>query len=171
MQILILAAIAFIAGTILLFPKKASGSIPPGSAGTSTGGLDDLIRAKANFHSIPFAILKALVWRESDFNPKAWNDERKKGDDSDDAVGLMQVRYGALTDYNNAHNSTYEMADLYDAAINLEVGAWYLGGLIERNGLQPGIEMYNTGEYGYLHRGVRNDKYLSAIIQRSQNYA
>jgi len=167
--------LAIMAGLVVvgLFLKGGTklASIEPEEKTSKPATLDDQIRAAGEKNGVPFEILKAVVKKESNFNPKAWNDERKKGDDSDDAIGLMQIRQGALTDYNRAHGTTWMIAALYDPEINLEVGSWYLGSLIKKHGINPGIEMYNVGETGYLRKGVRNTAYLAFVVKHSENYS
>ena len=156
--IVLLASAAVL--VFVFFPKATS---------DARSAFDDLILYYAKKEGLPFSILKAVVRRESNFNPKAWNDERKKGDASDDAIGLMQIRQGALTDYNNAHGTSSDMDDLIYPAINLKVGSWYLGRLIKKHGINAGVEMYNVGESGYLS-GKRSTKYLAAVLGFSRNY-
>jgi soluble lytic murein transglycosylase-like protein len=156
----------FIIIAIVVFPKNASG-------GTGTGGvisLDSIIRKYSLMRYVPFEILKAVVWKESEFNSNAINDERKIGDPSDDAHGLMQIRAGALKDFNQATGHSYTMQDLFNQEININVGSWYLAQLIRRNGTEIGVMMYNTGEQGYKN-GVRNEEYASLVLARSEQYA
>jgi soluble lytic murein transglycosylase-like protein len=119
--------------------------------------------------NIPFEILKAVIWQESRFDAGAVNDERKKGDASDDARGLMQIRQGALTDFNHATGNSYQAKDLFIAETNINVGSWYLAQLLRRNGVDIGVQMYNTGEQGYKN-GVRNVAYAQAVMDKSHQY-
>lgn len=165
------AVLLIVALVLLIVLKKLdTKKAEPKAAQAGSGPYDDIIRKYSELNSIPFYILKGVVWRESAFNPNARNDERLKGDPSDDAHGLMQIRQGALTDYNRANLSTVTTKDLYNPEINIKVGAWYLGGLIARNGIEAGVEMYNVGEAGYK-QGRRNTKYLAAVVNKYEGTA
>jgi len=43
------------------------------------------------------------------------------------AYGLHQITQPALTDYNNAHNTSYTLNDLLSGELNTKVALWYLG--------------------------------------------
>jgi len=168
MEIVIALVAVFLVG-ILALPRTAGGSTAPDGS-TGALDLDPIIRKYAYMRNVPFNILKAMIWQESRFNSLAVNDERLKNDPSDDARGLMQIRAGALADFNQATGNSYSVQHLFNADININVGSWYLGQLIRRNGIETGVQMYNTGEQGYKN-GVRNAAYASAIMTRSAQYA
>ena len=159
------------AAAILLGTKSAGGSTATKKTRPNPTRFDDLIEKYANLNGIRFELLKGIIRDESNFNPRAWNDERKKGDSSDDALGLMQVRAGALTDFNEANGKAYMMRDLYEPEICIMVGSWYVSRFIQRYGEEVGLEMYNVGETGYLKKGVRNAQYVAKIQEFAQSYA
>lgn len=148
-------------GAVLFFPKSAAGT-----TNSIDGKFDGLISTAAKKYGLPFEVVKAMIWRESNFNPNALGDTHLQGG----AIGLMQIRPPALADYNRANGTSYAHAKMYDPRLNIEVGAWYLGQLVKRNGLTAGMEMFNVGEAGYK-KGIRNTKYLASILERSKSYA
>lgn len=80
---------------------------------------DELIRRVASEHELDPMLVKAVVWRESRFDP------RKIG--SAGERGLMQVSEIAANDWaRENHAGNFNVDDLFDAKTNLEVGAWYL---------------------------------------------
>jgi soluble lytic murein transglycosylase len=80
---------------------------------------DNLIRSVAAEHQLDPMLVKALVWRESRFDP------RKLG--SAGERGLMQVSERAAREWaQETHVSNFQPEDLFDARTNLEAGTWYL---------------------------------------------
>jgi soluble lytic murein transglycosylase len=77
------------------------------------------ILAAARKHGVDPALVKAVVWRESRFNPNA---RGAKGE-----VGLMQIMKGTAEDWAKAERIPLFMhAQLFDPAKNTQAGAWYL---------------------------------------------
>jgi hypothetical protein len=66
---------------------------------------------------IPKSTLYTLIYTESRGDPRAFS--------SAQAVGLTQVTQPALDEYNKAHDSNYQLSDLYDVVVNLNVGFWF----------------------------------------------
>ena len=155
---------------LFVFAKVAKGKTPEKTR-PNPSRFDGLIEQYAYENGLRFELLKAVIRKESNFNPRAVNDERKKGDPSDDAIGLMQVRQPALTDYNETHGSLHSIDDLYEPQVNIQVGAWYLSRFVKRYGETVGVEMFNVGETGYKTKNVRNAAYVSSIIGYAKNYA
>src|SRR5215210_1990913 len=80
---------------------------------------DLLIRAVAERHGLDPMLVKAVVWRESRFQP------RKVG--SNGERGLMQVTEIAAADWVAAEKiETFVPTDLFDPETNLKAGTWYL---------------------------------------------
>lgn len=66
----------------------------------------------------PF-LVRALIWRESRFNPKTLGTAQEHG--------LMQVTPMVGQEWAKAHKITdYKDDDLYDPATNIRAGTWYL---------------------------------------------
>ena len=64
-----------------------------------------------------------IVNVESDFKSTAYN---KKGK----AVGLTQITTPCLQEYNNINGTKYELEQMFDIDLNLEVGFWYYSRLM-----------------------------------------
>jgi len=80
---------------------------------------DNLIRTVATEHQLDPMLVKAVVWRESRFDP------RKIG--SAGERGLMQVSERAAREWaRETQVANFHADDLLDAKTNLEAGAWYL---------------------------------------------
>lgn len=83
------------------------------------GRYDTLIVAAAHKYNVDPMLVKAIVWRESKFNPtmKGTSGER----------GLMQVMEAAGQDWAKSEKiETFAAPDLFDPKVNLEAGAWYI---------------------------------------------
>lgn len=86
------------------------------------------------------ALLAAVVWQESRFDPRA----RSRSD----ALGLLQLKVGTAGDVARARGEAAPDAEgLLDPERNLRLGATYLAGLIERSGgdVVRGLAAYNAG--------------------------
>src|SRR6267142_2234545 len=86
---------------------------------------DRLIRAVAKENHLDPLLVKAVVWRESRFDP------RKHG--SHGERGLMQVSEKAASEWARENKITaFQVDQLFNPKINLEAGAWYLHRAFER---------------------------------------
>ena len=86
---------------------------------------DDVILLAAKRYGVEPALVRAVVWRESRFDPAAHG---TKGE-----IGLMQI--GALAAQEWAESERlagFKHEDLFDAALNARAGTWYLGKMIRR---------------------------------------
>src|SRR3954451_17136306 len=80
---------------------------------------DNIIRAVAAEHGIDPMLVKAVVWRESRFDP------RKVGTSGE--RGLMQVSEKAAKEWASENRvEDFVVDQLFDPKINLEAGTWYL---------------------------------------------
>lgn len=80
---------------------------------------DALIRTVAAEHQLDPMLVKALVWRESRFDPQ------KIGKDGE--RGLMQVGEKAANEWaRESRNANFRVEELFDPKTNLEAGSWYL---------------------------------------------
>ena len=65
------------------------------------------------------ALLSAVAWKESRYDPAALGDAGE--------IGLMQITPGAASDWAKAGGRANPTADeLWHPAVNVEIGAWYL---------------------------------------------
>ena len=86
---------------------------------------DELVRSVATTHQLDPMLLKAVVWRESKFDP------RKMGGSGE--RGLMQVSEIAAKEWAKETRVTdFRAEDLFDPKTNLEAGAWYLHRALQR---------------------------------------
>ena len=146
---------------------------------------DKSILAAAQKYGVDPALIKAVVWRESRFNPKA------RGRAAE--IGLMQIREPAAEEWAKAEGIPYfSHHHLYDPAKNLHAGTWYLAKLLRRyprtdNPTAYALADYNAGRTHVLrwnkgaaatnsaeflrqmdYRGTRS--YIAAVQQRQQHY-
>lgn len=109
---------------------------------------DDHIVAAARRYGVDPALVKAVVWRESRFNPTV------RGDAGE--IGLMQVGRLAAEEWAEAERKRFfSHEDLFDAARNTEAGTWYLRKCLRRyaNADQPlvfALAEYNAGRSNVL---------------------
>ena len=77
------------------------------------------IHAAANHHGLDPALVRAVVWKESRFNPQSVG---TKGE-----IGLMQITDGAVQDWARVNRQPIpEKAELFRSDKNLDIGCWYL---------------------------------------------
>ena len=80
---------------------------------------DAMIEDAARKNGVDSLLLKAIVWRESEFHPGKTGTTGERG--------LMQVSQAAANDWAKAHKvETFKPADLFAPRMNLEIGSWYL---------------------------------------------
>jgi soluble lytic murein transglycosylase len=106
------------------------------------------IRAAAQRYGLEPALVKAVVWRESRFNPKALG---RVGE-----IGLMQLREEAAREWAEAERIRgFAHEDCFDPATNTLAGTWYLKKLTRRylqtdNPLAYALADYNAGRGNVL---------------------
>jgi soluble lytic murein transglycosylase len=78
-----------------------------------------LIEETAERHGLPPSLVKAVVWRESQYDPHC---RGKCGE-----IGLMQLMEGAVYDWAKASGcSVPSSGQLFNPELNVEIGSWYL---------------------------------------------
>ena len=109
---------------------------------------DQLIYAAARRYGVDPALVKAVVWRESRFNPKA---RGRAGE-----LGLMQVMDPAAQEWAEAeHRYPLPESCLLDPVTNTLAGTWYLRKMLRRyqltdNPLPYALADYNAGRGNVL---------------------
>ena len=104
---------------------------------------DKFILAAAAKHGVDPALIKAVVWRESWFDPRATGTSGE--------VGLMQIMKDTASDWASAEKlALFTHSQLYDPGKNTECGAWYLRRLLARyrntdNPIVYALAAYNAG--------------------------
>ncbi|MDB6018356.1 MAG: mltE [Pedosphaera sp.] len=146
---------------------------------------DAPILAAARRYGIEPALVKAVVWRETLFNP---NRRGKVGE-----IGLMQIRDATAGEWAHAERlPNFAPENLYDPATNTLAGSWYLQKLLKRyaatdNPLPYALADYNAGRSNVLKwqhgpaatnslafitqigfPGTKN--YVRAILRREEHY-
>jgi peptidoglycan lytic transglycosylase len=131
------------------------------------------------------ALIRAVIWRESDFNPDA---RGRAGE-----LGLMQIREPAALEWAKAeHLKNFEHAACLNPLTNVLAGSWYLKRVLRNYGqaddpLPFGLAEYNAGRGNVLKwlagGGATNSaafiesigylgtkSYVQKIIARYQDY-
>jgi soluble lytic murein transglycosylase len=109
---------------------------------------DAVIAAAARRYQLDPALVKAVVWQESRFDPGA---RGKVGE-----MGLMQVRAAAAREWAAAeHLRSFAPEACFDPATNTLAGAWYLKKVLRRysrtdNPLPYALTEYNAGRGNVL---------------------
>lgn len=104
---------------------------------------DREIIATARKYKLEPALVKAVIWQESKFNPNA---QGKAGE-----IGLMQIREEAAFEWADAEKiHPFEHREIFDPKKNIEAGTFYLSQLVKRykntdNPLPYALADYNAG--------------------------
>jgi soluble lytic murein transglycosylase len=146
---------------------------------------DSLISTAASRYQIDPALVKAVVWRESRFEPDA---RGRAGE-----LGLMQIRADAAAEWAAAeHIPSFEHRACLDPATNTLAGAWYLKKLLLRyqqadNPAAYALADYNAGRSNvlkWLNGGAATNSsafleqigfpgtrdYVRAVLRRAESY-
>jgi soluble lytic murein transglycosylase len=146
---------------------------------------DPLILAAARRYGVEPALVKAVVWRESWFNPRA---RGKTGE-----FGLMQIREAAASEWAQAERlKSFVPGQLLDPATNTLAGTWYLRKMLARyqktdSPIPYALADYNAGRSNVLrwNKGAADTnavafirqidfpgtrKYVRSVIQRYREY-
>ncbi len=109
---------------------------------------DEAIAAAARRYQLDPALVKAVIWRESGFNP---NVVGRAGE-----LGLMQVRDAAAYEWAAAERITaFEHENCLNPVTNIFAGAWYLRNALRRyhaadNPASFALADYNAGRGNVL---------------------
>lgn len=116
---------------------------------------DQLIRNTAARHAVSPHLIKAVVWRESNFRPLAVG---KSGE-----IGLMQITVGAAEDWAGRHHRSLPPRGLlFNPRLNIEIGTWYLARAFHRWSDYRHTSILALAEYNagpkQVHQWVPEDK-------------
>ena len=101
---------------------------------------DRLIRSVAMEHHLDPMLVKAVVWRESRFDPKKYGGAGERG--------LMQVSEKAAKEWARENKiDNFRVEELFDPKTNLEAGAWYLRRAFEHWETQSDPMPFALAEY------------------------
>lgn len=101
---------------------------------------DKPILAAATRYGLDPALVKAVVWRESSFNPNA---KGRKGE-----IGLMQIMKDTSEDWARVEKiRLFVHTDLYDPIKNTQCGTWYLRKVLLRYLKTDNCTAYALADY------------------------
>jgi len=109
---------------------------------------DKEILTAAAYYNVDPALIKAVIWRESKFNPNAIG---RKGE-----IGLMQIMPATAKDWASAEKiNLFVFADLFNPQKNIMCGSWYIKKLLRRyqstdDPLPYALADYNAGRGNVL---------------------
>jgi soluble lytic murein transglycosylase len=100
----------------------------------------EFVRVHAHEHGLSPALLAAVIYQESKFDPNAQS--------SSGAIGLMQLTPSTAKGIAiRTGGSAFHTNDLYDAEINIRYGAWYLHDLFAKyHSERLVLAAYNAGQ-------------------------
>ncbi len=101
---------------------------------------EHIVRGHAENYRLEPALLAAVIYQESKFDPEARS--------SSGAVGLMQLLPDTAKGIAlHTGGSRFRVEDLYDPEINVRYGAWYLRHLLRKYGDERlALAAYNAGQ-------------------------
>lgn len=109
---------------------------------------DQPIRAAASRYDVDPALVKAVVWRESRFNPSVLGGAGE--------IGLMQLREIAAQEWVDAERVPhFKHEHCLDAYTNTLAGTFYLGKLLRRYDHTDDPVPYALADYNAGHSNVR----------------
>jgi soluble lytic murein transglycosylase len=101
---------------------------------------DNLIRTVAGEQKLDPMLIKAVVWRESRFDPGKIGTAGERG--------LMQVSERAAREWaKETHVTSFQPNDLFDPKTNLEAGTWYLHRALQHWDHQTDPTAFALAEY------------------------
>jgi soluble lytic murein transglycosylase len=101
---------------------------------------DGLIKTVATKHGIDPMLVKAVVWRESRFDPQKFGAAGERG--------LMQVSEIAASEWARQNRiDNFRVEELFDPKKNLEAGSWYLQRTLQHWQHQPDPIPFALAEY------------------------
>src|SRR3954468_15149221 len=91
---------------------------------------DSMIQSVAAEHQLDPMLVKAVVWRESRFDPQKIGTAGERG--------LMQVSEKAATEWAHENKvENFRVEELFDPQKNIQAGSWYLHRAIQHWEHQP----------------------------------
>ena len=113
---------------------------------------DAMIEDAARKNGVDPLLIKAIVWRESEFRADKTGTSGERG--------LMQVSQAAANDWVRAHKvETFKPADLFQPRMNLEIGSWYLKKALTRWAAKDDPVPFALAEYNAGRTAV--DRWIS----------
>jgi soluble lytic murein transglycosylase len=101
---------------------------------------DRLVTTVANEHHLDPMLVKAVVWRESRFDPQKYGSAGERG--------LMQVTEKAADEWAREKKvENFRAEELFDPKTNVEAGSWYLHRALQHWEQQPDPVPFALAEY------------------------
>jgi soluble lytic murein transglycosylase len=127
---------------------------------------EHIVRGHARNYDLDPALVAAVIYQESKFQPKA---RSQSG-----ALGLMQLLPETAEGIATRTGGTrFERDDLFDPEINVRYGSWYLRHLLDKYGSEESaLAAYNGGQ-GNLDRGIvhaETEHYVSRVLKLRKIY-
>ena len=105
------------------------------------------INAAAQRYAVDPRLVRAVIWRESRFNPNVRGHAQE--------LGLMQIREAAAREWAAAeHVSSFAHEHCLDPGTNTLAGTFYLGQLMKRYGRTDNPALYALADYNAGHGNV-----------------
>jgi soluble lytic murein transglycosylase len=101
---------------------------------------EQIIAGHAENYRLDAALLAAVIYQESKFEPDALSESG--------AIGLMQLLPGTAQGIADRTGGTrFRVDDLYEPELNVRYGAWYLRHLLDKYGEESlALAAYNAGQ-------------------------
>ncbi len=122
---------------------------------------DENILASSRKYGVDPALVKAVVWRESKFNPRA------RG--AKDELGLMQIMENTGREWAGEQRvPLFSGYVLLEPAKNIDCGTWYLGKLLRRytktdDPVPYALADYNAGR-GNVLKWIKDDAVTNSAV-------
>ena len=101
---------------------------------------DALIRTVAEQHGMDPMLIKAIVWRESRFDPMKFGGAGERG--------LMQITEPAAREWaKDSGVENFQPEELFDPQVNVQAGTWYLARAMQRWNKQSDPVPFALAEY------------------------
>ena len=101
---------------------------------------DALIQAVAAQHGMDPMLIKAIVWRESRFDPMKFGAAGERG--------LMQITEPAAREWAAANDvENFRVEELFDPKVNVQAGTWYLARAMQHWDKQSDPVPFALAEY------------------------
>jgi soluble lytic murein transglycosylase len=142
-SLVVLAILTAVAGIYLLTSEDPKYLLREAIFASRYRKYDDLIRQAATRYGVAPELIKAIIWRESQFQPGKVGAQGERG--------LMQITDSAAIDWARAEKiQTFVSSDLFDPKVNIEAGTWYLNRALNHwsskdNPLPFALAEYNAG--------------------------
>jgi soluble lytic murein transglycosylase len=122
---------------------------------------EHIVNGHAENYRLDPALLAAVIYQESKFDPDARSDSG--------AIGLMQLLPGTAEGIaTRTGGSRFELDDLYEPELNVRYGSWYLRHLLDKYDSEArALAAYNGGQ-GNVDRGIvypETEHYVERVLE------